>query len=140
MPATLRQRIHEMCRDYMLGRLDVVLDRIDDDIEFIVHAPPDIVAPRPRQKGKAALGVILLQVQAEFEYLSYRPHVIAGNGTTAAVAIAARLRRRSTGEIVDLFVADFVRFRDGLLVELLEFVDYAEAIEQIFARRNGIVK
>ena len=114
-----------------------MLGSIDDDIDFVIYAPPDIVPPHARQKGKAALGAVLLKVQAEFEYLSYRPRVVGCDADTAAVAILARLRRRSTGEIVDLFITNFVRFRDGRMVEMREFVDRAEGVEALFARKNN---
>ena len=67
----------------------------------------------------------------------YRPHIIGSNADTAAVAIQARLRRRSSGEIIDLFITDFVRFRDGRLVELREFVDHLEGVEQLLARKSS---
>jgi len=124
----------------MLGRLDSVLGSIDDDIDFVIYAPPDIVPAHPRQKGKAALGAILLRVQAEFEYLSYRPHVVGADANSAAVAILARLRRRSTGDNVDLFISNFVRFRNGRMIEMREFVDHADGVEKLFAGRNSSVK
>jgi len=136
MPAGLRQRIHDICRDYMLGRLEEVFEAIDDEIEFSVYAPPDVLpAAVARQKSKAAFAALLLEVQAEYEHLSYRPHVIGGDATTAAVAILARLRRRSTGEVFDVFIVHYVRFRDGRMVEMREFVDHGQGIEQLLAHK-----
>lgn len=124
----------------MLGRLEAVFDHVDDEIDFVIFGPSDIISPQPRQKGKAALGAAILAVQAEFEHLSYRPHVIIGDGATAAVEIMARLRRRSNGEVIELFITDFVRFREGRLVELREFIDHPEGIEQLLSRRSGMAK
>lgn len=140
MPAKLRQHIHDICRNYTLGRLEQVFDKVDEEIEFVVHAPPDILPAISPQKGRAALAALLLKVQAEYEHLSYQPHVVGGDAHTAAVAILARLRRRSTGELIDLFITDFVRFRDDRLVELREYVDRAAGVEQLFARKSSAPK
>ena len=137
MAADLTQRIYDLCRDYMLGRLDVVLSGVDDDVDFIIYAPAEIVPRHGRQRGKAALASILLKAQSQFEYLSYQPHVVNGDGDTFAVVILAHLKHRTTGNVIPLFIASFVRFRAGLIVEMREFVSRAEGVEQLFARRNG---
>lgn len=121
----------------MLGRLDVVLSGVDDDVDFVICAPADIVPPHGRKRGKAALAAILLKVQSEFEYLSYQPYVIGGEADSVAVVILARLRRRSTGSIIPLFIVNFVRFRDGRIVEMREFVNRADGVEQLFARKDA---
>ena len=140
MATDLQEWVHELCRDYMRGRLDSVLSRVDDDIDFVIYAPPDIVPPQPRRRGQAALAAILLKVQSQFEYLSYQPFIVGGEPDTAAVVILARLKHRATGTIIPLFIANFVRFRDGRMVEMREFVNRAECVEQLFARKDGVAK
>lgn len=140
MSADLRRRINDLCRDFMLGRLDVVLGAVDDDIDFSIYAPPDIVASQGRKHGKAALAAIWLKLQSEFEYLKYRPHVLNGVADMVAVVIAADLRHRSSGDVVSLFIADFIRFRRGRIVEMREFANRAEGVEQLFARKNASMR
>lgn len=132
MAMDLREWVRNLCLDYASGRLDVVLSNVDENVDFIVYAPPDIVPPHGRKKGKAALAAVLLKVQADFEYLSYRPHVVGGDADTAAVIVLARLKHRATGRIDDLFITNFVRLRDWRIVEMREFVQKADAVEKIF--------
>jgi ketosteroid isomerase-like protein len=130
----LRQWTQDLCRDYTAGRLDLVINRVDDNVDFVIFAPPEIVPPHSRKRGKLALVEMLLKVQAEYEYLSYRPHVLGGDADTGGAVILARLRHRTTGRIFDLLVSVFVRFREGRIVEFREFVDRVDAVDQSFGR------
>lgn len=130
----LREWVRNLCLDYASGRLDVVLSKVDDNVDFVIYAPPEIVPLHARKRGKAALAAILLKVQADYEYLSYRPHVVAGDADTAAVIILARLKHRATGRIDDLFITNFVRLRDWRIIEMREFVDRADIVERMFGR------
>jgi ketosteroid isomerase-like protein len=134
MAVDLRDWVRNLCLDYASGRLDVVLSNVDDQVEFVIYAPPDIVPSHSRKRGKAALAATLLKVQADFEYLSYRPHVIGGDAQTAAVIILARLRHRTSGRVNDLFITNFLRLRDWRIVEMREFVERADTVERMFGR------
>ena len=46
----------------------------------------------------------------------------------------------ATGQIGDFIVVKFMRFRGDRIVELREFVDHAEGVEQLFARKSSVAK
>ena len=46
----------------------------------------------------------------------------------------ARLRQRMTGRIIQLFVAHFLRLQSGRIVELREFIDSFDPVEQVLGR------
>jgi ketosteroid isomerase-like protein len=56
----------------------------------------------------------------------------------AAVIVLARLRQRSTDRIIQLFVADFLRFDKGRIVEIREFMDSFDAVQQVLGREITI--
>jgi len=48
--------------------------------------------------------------------------------------VLARLRQRASGRVIQLFIADFLRFRDGRIVEMREFMDSFDAVQQVLGR------
>jgi ketosteroid isomerase-like protein len=58
----------------------------------------------------------------------------------AAVIVLARLRQRTTGRTIQLFIADFIRFDKGRIVELRQFMDSFDAVQQVLGREILISK
>jgi limonene-1,2-epoxide hydrolase len=48
--------------------------------------------------------------------------------------VLARLRQRTTNRIIQLFVADFFRLENDRIVELREFMDSFDAVQQVLGR------
>jgi ketosteroid isomerase-like protein len=49
----------------------------------------------------------------------------------AAVIIMVKAMQRSTSRIIQLMFAQFLRFKDGRIMELREFMDSFDAVEQV---------
>ena len=75
-----------------------------------------------------------------FEYLSYTPVFMVTEKETAAAIVLARLRQRTTNRIIQLFVADFFRLENGRIVELREFIDSFDAVQQVLGREIALSK
>lgn len=132
MSTNLRARIIDLYAAYAKGRTDFVLNSIDDDVDFVSYAPTDIFPYLGPHRGKAAFTEVMRTVHATFEFLTYKPVFLAVEGNDAAAAmISMKLRQRSTGRVISMFVAQFVRFRDGRICELREFMDTFDAVEQV---------
>jgi len=109
--------------------LDFVLNAIDDDIEFISYAPIKVFPFLGHRRGKAAMSEALHGALAAFEFLSCEPIFMVVELESAAVMLFARGRRSVQG-----MLAHFVRFRNGKIVELREFMDSFRAAEQALGR------
>ncbi|MCL4712059.1 MAG: hypothetical protein KJZ73_12520 [Pseudorhodoplanes sp.] len=55
-------------------------------------------------------------------------------GDDDAMIVLARLRQRASGRAIQLFVADFLRLRQGRIVELRQFMDSFDAVQQVLGR------
>jgi len=135
-----RERIYDLYTAYGKGRLDFVLNSFDDDAEFISYAPINVFPYLGRRHGKAAIAATMKQAHAEFEHLSWQPIFLVVEKSDAAVIVLARLRQHSTGRIIMLLVAHFIRFRKGLIVELREFMDSFDAVQQVLGREIDLSK
>jgi ketosteroid isomerase-like protein len=52
----------------------------------------------------------------------------------------ARLRQRSTNRIIQLLVAHFMRLRDGRIIEMREFMDSFDAVQQVLGHEIDMTK
>jgi len=129
MNNVLRERLSTLYAAMKLGQLDFVLNAIDDDIEFISYAPIKVFPFLGHRRGKAAMSEALHGALAAFEFLSCEPIFMVVELESAAVMLFARGRRSVQG-----MLAHFVRFRNGKIVELREFMDSFRAAEQALGR------
>jgi uncharacterized protein len=140
MSEELRARIYDLYSAYRTGRLDFVLNSFDDKAEFISYAPVDVFPYLGRQHGKAAIVETMKKVHADFELLTYQPIFMVVEKDDAGVIVMARLRQRATGRIIQLLIAHFIRFRDSRIVELREFMDSFDAVQQVLGREIDTTK
>ena len=123
MSELLRKRLYDIYAAYAEGRIDEVLRAYDDNVVMTSHAPVDIFPYLGRKQGNAAVAATMNTAHAAFEYLSYQPVFMVTEQDDAAVIVLAHLRQRATGRIIQLFIADFLRFKNGRIVELRQFMD-----------------
>lgn len=139
-PEELRARIYDLYNVYGKGRLDFVLSSFDDEAEFISYAPVDVFPYLGRHHGKAAITEMMKKVHAEFEVLTYLPIFVVVERNDAGLIVMARLRQRSTDRVIHLLMAHFIRFRDGLIIELREFMDSFDAVQQVLGHELNTEK
>jgi hypothetical protein len=138
MSELLRKRLFDLYAAYAEGRIDEVLRDFDDSVVMTSYAPVDIFPYLGRKQGKAAVAATMRSAHAEFDYLGYQPIFMVTEQEDAAVIILARLRQRTTGRTIQLFIADFIRFQKGRIVEIREFMDSFDAVQQVLGREIAI--
>jgi ketosteroid isomerase-like protein len=135
-----RKRLYELYAAYAEGRIVEALREFDDKVVMTSYAPVDIFPYLGRKQGKAAVAATMNAAHADFEYLSYQPVFMVIEQDDAAVIVMARLRQRATGRTIQLFVADFIRFASGRIVEFRQFMDSFDAVQQVLGREILISK
>lgn len=125
-----RQIVRQLYDAYGRGRVDECLSLVGEDVDFVSYAPVDVFPYLGRKKGKAALAQAMRAVHAEYEYITYQPFFTVVEDDAAAVILLARLKQRATGRTIQLFVADFLRLKDGKIYEIRQFMDSFDAVQQ----------
>ena len=134
MDDSLRTRLYDIYAAFAAGRIDDALREFDDNVVMTSYAPVEVFPALGRQQGKAAVATTMHAMHAAFEHLSYAPvFMVVENGSAAAIVLA-KLRQRTTGRIIQLFVAHFLRLQNGRIVELREFMDSFDAVQQVLGR------
>ncbi|MDR3420043.1 MAG: nuclear transport factor 2 family protein [Xanthobacteraceae bacterium] len=134
MNVSLRERLNSLYAAFKLGKIDFVLNSFDDDIEFISYSPTEVFPFLGHHRGKAAMAEVLKSGYEEFEFISYEPVFMVCEAEDAAVVSFARFIHRRTGRSVSTMIAHFLRFRQGRVVELREFMDSFHAVKQLLGR------
>jgi ketosteroid isomerase-like protein len=138
MPDFLRKRLFALYEAYAEGRVHDVLRELDDNIVMTSYAPVGVFPFLGRKAGKAAIAQAMEAVHREYEYIAYQPVFMVCEDDSAAAIILAKLRQRSSGRIVQLFVADFLRMQSGRIIELRQFLDSFDAVQQVLGHEIAL--
>jgi len=108
---------------------------LDDDVEWTISGPVDYLRFCGTHRGKAAvLDLIGQQVPAVLRVSSFVADAILVDGDRVATLSRQTSRRAVDGRVISYRVANFMRFRDGRLVENLSLLDSFDAVEQVLGR------
>jgi ketosteroid isomerase-like protein len=118
-----------------LGRGDVrsVLTGMAESVVYEVTGAWDVYPRHARREGLEATKQMLLHLNREFETLQSALQDILIDGEKVATRRVVRLRHRGTNAVGDVTIMGFLRFRDGLLIEVADYPDTA-VIERLTGR------
>jgi ketosteroid isomerase-like protein len=133
-----RAAVKELYDAYVQRDFDRVAAIIDDDVEWIIYAPMQIFPFAGHRSGKRAVIEALGGIAKDFEIARYEPKVMIAEDDWAAVMSSVAFKQRSTGRVLSFHIADFLRFRDGRLVEFREFANTFDVVEQALGRELPI--
>jgi ketosteroid isomerase-like protein len=121
--ALFETRIRQMLELCAAGNLAAMMDHVSEDIVYEMVGNWSMFPFSQPVRGKEAFAHALGFIFTHFQSLGSDIHDIVVDGDRVAVRRTTRLRNIGTNLEDDIAVMDFVRFRDGLLVELTELVD-----------------
>ncbi len=134
MSNSTRDVVIEIYDAYARGDLDHVAKYIDDDIEWIIEAPMQIFQFAGLRKGKAAVLETMQGIGRKYELKSYVPEIVVVEGDRAAVMSNTSFVQRATGRVIRVRLANFLRFRNGKVIEFREFANTFDLVEQALGR------
>ncbi len=112
-----------------------------DDIEWKVSGPVDIIPFCGHWRGKAAVLDFIYRVRPTiFRRRRVELEDIVIEGNQAAVFFKSVSVHTQTGRTVVFYVAHFLEFRDGKLVNLNCLGDTFDAVEQIMGHRIDVYR
>jgi ketosteroid isomerase-like protein len=138
MPEPLRERLYSLYAAFRLGKADFVLNAFDDNVEFISYSPIELFPFLGHHRGKNAMAKVLKAGFEEFDFITYEPIFIVCEADDAAAVIFARSVHRKTGRSITTMIAHFLRFQEGRIVELREFMDSFGAAKQLLGRQLNL--
>ena len=129
-----RDAVKTFYEAYAARDFDRFTAMIHDDIEWIIYGPVQVFPFQGPRHGKAQVIDVLGAIAKDYEVERYVPEVVIVDGDRAAVMSDAAFKQRATGRTLSIRLADFLRFRDGKLIEFREFADTFDAVEQALGK------
>ena len=133
-----RAAVIDLYAAYARGDGERMAALIDDDVDFVIHAPPQVLPFAGHHQGKGAVLDALGRIAKDYLLESYVPQVTVVDGDHAAVMSDVAFTQRSSGRTLRFHIADFLRFRDGRLVEFREFMNTFEVVQQVLDRQLAV--
>lgn len=117
----MRRRLVEITQARLAGRIDLVARHFAPDV--IVHCSKYGVFLPGVIQGRDSFVANLKRAEEEWEPLEGEILQILVEGARNAMRWRASWRHRGTGHVCPLDMAYFLRWRDGLIVEMHEYMD-----------------
>lgn len=133
-----RAILEDMIDAYKQGGTDRLAAHIHDDVDWLFYAPIALFPFAGARRGKAEVFKGFAQMYETFRPVGYDVNVVLVDGDRSASLCNAQMEQRSTGRIISSRIANFHRFRDGLMVEYRGFTDSFDSAEQVLGRELGI--
>ncbi|MFT4119330.1 nuclear transport factor 2 family protein [Bradyrhizobium sp.] len=132
-----RQRVLHLLDAFARGDLDTALSCCTDDVDFLSHAPIDVLPHMMPRRGRAALRELWEIVWSRYSEIRYKtPHIVA-EGDDVAAYLHAYFKKRGNDRIVQFDMAVFYGFRNGLIAQIREIIDSYDLVQQVLEREIG---
>ncbi len=129
-----RQRVLAFLDDFASGDVERGLARCSDDVDFLTHAPVDILPHMGPRRGKAELREMWKTVHARYGSIRYEAPIIVAEGDKVAAYLRTFFKKRSNERIVQFDMAGFYTLRDGLIAQIREIIDSFDLVQQVLER------
>ncbi len=132
-----RQRVLDLLDALTRSDHDTALSHCTDDVDFLTHAPIDVLPHMGPRRGKAELRELWELVDSRYSEMRYQMPQIVTEGDTVAVYLRAFFKKRSNSRVVQFDMAVFYSFRGGLVSQIREIIDSYDLVQQVLEREIG---
>jgi len=129
-----QQRVLNFLDAFHSGNIEGALACCSDDIDFIAHAPVDLLPHMGHRRGKAEVGEMWRIIHARYSNMRYYVPIIVAERDKVALTIRAFLRKRGNDRVVQIDIAAFFTIRDGRIAQIRQFLDFFDLVQQMIER------
>jgi len=133
VPRALVEAFYEA---YAARDIDKIGEFLADDVTWTISGPVDVLGFCGTRHGKAAaLDMIGRQISEVYQVVSFVPDAILIDGEWAATVNRLSARLSACERTISFRLADFLRFRDGKVIEMRAIIDSYDAVEQVLGQQ-----
>ncbi len=112
--------------------IDNIAPFIDDNVEWTISGPVDVLTFAGTFHGKAAVLDLMARLVPEvFQVFCFVPSTMLVEGDKVATLNRLWAKRTEDGRVISYRLAHFMRFARGKVVENLSLIDSFDAVEQV---------
>jgi ketosteroid isomerase-like protein len=121
----LKEKLADLYAARRKSDADAVAASFAEDGVFRIQADSRLVPEAGPFKGRAAIAKGFRQLFKQYDYVDGMMIDIIADIDVAVVRRQLTLRSTATGAVADFDIADFVRFRNGEIAEITQYMDTA---------------
>jgi ketosteroid isomerase-like protein len=130
--AVPRSVVEAYYKAYAARDAKAVADFLDDNVQWTISGPVDVLPFCGKRYGKAAvLDLIQRLVPEVFTVFSFTSDSMLIDGDRVATLNRLAATCAADGRVIRYRLAHFTRFRDGKVIENLSLLDSYDAAEQV---------
>jgi ketosteroid isomerase-like protein len=137
---SFKKRIFQIYEAFSAGRIDLLEDVFDENVDFITNAPAEVFPYLGRRVGRAEVIKTLRSVHDEFHSLTFLPIWMITERDTAGVILSVAATQRASRRMVRFFAAHFLRFRADRIIEYRSIMDSLQAVQQVLGHELDLSK
>lgn len=126
--------VRELYDAYSRRDFERIAALIHDNIDWIIYAPVGVFPFAGARQGRAAVLKAMTGIADAFTLQSHTLEILIVDGDRAAVMADVGFEQRATGRLLRFRVANFLRLKDGRLIEFREFANTFDVVEQALGR------
>ncbi|MGH6664240.1 MAG: nuclear transport factor 2 family protein [Pseudolabrys sp.] len=112
--------------------IEAVASFIDDNVEWTISGPVDVLTFAGKFRGKAAVLDLMQRLVPEvFNVFCFVPTMVLIEDDQVATLNRLWANRTVDGRVISYRLAHFLRFRGGKVVKNLSLIDSFDAVEQV---------
>lgn len=130
--AVPRAVVEAYYKAYAARDAEAVAGYLDDDVQWTISGPVDLLPFCGTRRGKAAVLDLMQRLVPEvFTIFSFTPEAMLIDGDRVATLNRLAATDAADGHIISYRLAHFTRFRDGKVIDNLSLLDSFDAVEQV---------
>ena len=129
-----RATVRELYDAYGRRDFDRVAALIHDDIDWVIYQPVGVFPFAGARSGRTAVLQALRGIAEQYTLQSYVPEIMIVDGERAAVLSDVSFIQRATNRTLRFRIANFLRIKDGRVIEFREFANSFDVVEQALGR------
>ncbi len=129
-----RRRVLKFLDCFYSGDLEGALACCSDDIDFVAHAPVDLLPHMGPRRGKAAVAEMWRTVHSHYSSMRHEVPMIVAEADKVAALIRLFFRKQDSERMMQFTIADFYTLRDGRIMRISQFLDTFDVVQQLLDR------
>jgi ketosteroid isomerase-like protein len=140
MTYTVPRSVVDQFREvYTVRDADKLVGFLHDDVEWTINGPVEYLQFCGVHRGKEAVReLIKYRIPKVLRTFNFVPESILVDGDQVAMLHRQSSRRTLDNRVINYRVANFIRFRDGKVLQNLSLLDTFDAVEQVLGHRLGV--
>ncbi len=111
---------------WQAGDIEGALALVADDAVYELHVSKEVLPFGGETVGRVGIAAVVDRIRADWDYILYRPLVLAGHGEIVRFQVEFMYRHRASGDVLSGRFRMVMKVENGLITRVDEYHDRAK--------------